>query len=130
MGVARRIDDIDAGPAVLDRAVLRQDRDTALTLDVIGVHDALADFLVRREGAGLLEQAVHQRGLAVVDVGDDGDVADRALHGLAGGRGSGGAWVGGWRAGKKKGAEGSRMRAALLDYFLIHKDIVICLKVP
>jgi hypothetical protein len=33
------------------------------------------DALVVAEGAGLLEQLVDQRGLAVVDVGDDGDVA-------------------------------------------------------
>ncbi len=31
--------------------------------------------LVGGEGARLLEQLVDQRGLAVVDVGDDGDVA-------------------------------------------------------
>ena len=38
-----------------------------------------ADPLVVAEGAGLLQQAVDQRGLAVVDVGDDGDVAK--VHG-------------------------------------------------
>ena len=34
-----------------------------------------ADLLAGAEGAGLLQQLVDQRGLAVVDVGDDGDVA-------------------------------------------------------
>ena len=33
-----------------------------------------------REGAGLLEELVDQRGLAVVDVGDDGDVAELLDH--------------------------------------------------
>ena len=82
VGVAGRIDDVDAGAAVLDGAVLRQDGDAALTLDVVRVHDPLGDLLVRGEGAGLLQQAVDQRGLAVVDVGDDGDVANRAVHGV------------------------------------------------
>jgi len=37
--------------------------------------------LVGAEGAGLLEQAVHERRLAVVNVRDDGDVPDM-LHNL------------------------------------------------
>jgi hypothetical protein len=44
------------------------------------VHDARAHLLVRGEGAGLLQELVHQRGLAVVDVGDDGDVAQFLNH--------------------------------------------------
>ena len=39
------------------------------------VDGALNLALVVAVDAGLLQQAVHQRGLAVVDVGDDGDVA-------------------------------------------------------
>ena len=42
----------------------------------------LADELAGAELAALAQQAVDQRGLAVVDVGDDGDVADvGATHG-------------------------------------------------
>jgi hypothetical protein len=37
--------------------------------------------LVGAEGAGLLEQAVHERGLAVVNVRDDGDISN-VLHRL------------------------------------------------
>ncbi len=36
-------------------------------------------MLVGAEGAGLLEQAVHERRLAVVNVRDDGDVSN-VLH--------------------------------------------------
>ena len=39
--------------------------------------DPLGHPLVFAEGAGLLQKAVDQRGLAVVDVGDDSDVAER-----------------------------------------------------
>ena len=47
----------------------------ALALEVVGVHHALADVLVLRERAGLHQQLVDERRLAVVDVGDDRDVA-------------------------------------------------------
>jgi hypothetical protein len=82
VGVPGRVDDVDARAAVFDRAILGQDGDTPLTLDVVRVHDTLGHLFMGGEGAGLAQQAVHQRGLAVVDVGDDGDVADRAIcHG-------------------------------------------------
>jgi hypothetical protein len=58
-----------------DRGRLGEDRDAALALQVVRVHRAFGDALVLAERAGLLQQAVDQRGLAVVDVGDDRDVA-------------------------------------------------------
>ena len=60
---------------VVDGGVLGQDGDAALALEVVAVHRALGDALVGAEGAALVQQGVDQRGLAVVDVGDDGDVA-------------------------------------------------------
>ena len=60
---------------VVDGGVLGQDGDAALALEVVVVHRALGDPLVRAERAALVQQRVDQRGLAVVDVGDDGDVA-------------------------------------------------------
>ncbi len=65
-------------------AVLREDRDAAFLLDVSRVHDAFGDLLVFAEGAGLAQQLVDEGGLAVVNVGDDGDVADGAGHGEGG----------------------------------------------
>ena len=62
----------------MDRGVLGEDGDAALALEVVGVHDALGDLLVGAEHAALAEQRVDQRRLAVVDVGDDGDVATAA----------------------------------------------------
>src|SRR4029453_8036594 len=50
----------------------------------VGVHCALGHLLVLAIGAGLLQQAINQRGLAVVDVGDDGDVTK--VHGSSSGR--------------------------------------------
>src|SRR6202035_136797 len=75
IGMARRIDDVDAGVLPLHRGCLGQNGDAALALQIVGIHGALNLALVVAVDAGLLQQAVNQRGLAVVDVGDNGDVA-------------------------------------------------------
>ncbi len=84
--VAGRVDQVeDVGLAVLGQVVqahrARLDGDAALALEVhvvehLGVHLALG------ERPGPLEQAVGERRLAVVDVGDDREVADarRRVH--------------------------------------------------
>ena len=81
--VPGRVDDVELRVAVLDRGVLGEDRDALLALEVHRVHDAVVDVLVGAEGAGLPQHRVDQRRLAVVDVGDDRDVAQvvSALHG-------------------------------------------------
>ena len=85
VGVAGGVDDVDdhrlaaaGGTGVVHRGVLREDRDALLALEVTGVHDPLGDALglVGGEGAGLAQHGVDERGLAVVDVGDDRDVAE------------------------------------------------------
>src|SRR6202000_1664690 len=65
---------VDAGVLPLHRGGLGENGDAALALEVVGVHRALRDLLVLAIGAGLLQQAIDQRGFAVVDVGDNGDV--------------------------------------------------------
>ena len=80
IGVAGRVDDVDQRLVVVDGGVLRQDRDAALALEVGVVHRALGDALVGAEDAALVEQRVDQRGLAVIDVGDDGDVAPERIR--------------------------------------------------
>ena len=76
IGVAGRVDDVDLHALVGDGDVLGQDRDAPLALQVVGVEDLLADQLRGAEPAALAQHAIDQRRLAVVDVGDDGDVAD------------------------------------------------------
>ena len=92
--MTRGVDDVDVGVAVPDRAILGEDRDPALPLEIVGVHHALGDVLVLRERAGLHEQLVDERRLAVIDVGDDRDVAQGF-----GRRGHGGGLEGGARSG-------------------------------
>ena len=73
--MARRVDDVDQQVLVVDGRVLRENRDAALALEVGVVHGALGDPLVRAERAALMQQRIDERRLAVIDVGDDGDVA-------------------------------------------------------
>ncbi len=76
IGVAGSVDDVDAGVFPDHRGGLGQDGDAALALEVVGIHGALDHALVLAVGAGLLQQPVDQRGFAMVDVRDDGDVAN------------------------------------------------------
>ena len=78
--VARRVDQVEHVVLAVARAVvephgLRLDGDAALALDVHGV-EHLLHHLALGEPAGGLDQPVGQRRLAVVDMGDDGEVAD------------------------------------------------------
>ena len=87
VGVTGRVDDVEPDAGVVDRRLLGEDRDALLALEVARIHDPVDDGLVRAEGAGLAEHRVDERGLAVVDVGDDGDVAEvGADGGRCGGR--------------------------------------------
>jgi hypothetical protein len=74
--VAGGVDDVDVRALPAHGAVLGQDGDAALALDGVVVHHRVDHLLVVGEGAGLAQQLVHHGGLAVVDVGDDGDVSD------------------------------------------------------
>ena len=76
VGVAWRVDDVDADTLPGDRRRLRQDGDAALTLERVGVERALLHDLTAAEGAGLREEPVDEGGLPVIDVGNDGDVSD------------------------------------------------------
>ena len=73
--VAGSVYDIDTDALVVDGCVLGEDRDAALTLQVVAVHDLLDDFFVLAVYARLLEHGVDNGGLAVVNVSDDRYVA-------------------------------------------------------
>jgi hypothetical protein len=74
--VAGGIDQMDPHTFDFDRSVLGQDRDAALALEVFAVQHAVGHDLVGAEHARLAQEAVHERRLSVVDVRDDGNVAD------------------------------------------------------
>ena len=73
--MARGVDDVDLDALVGAGAVLSQNGDAALTLDIAAVHDTLCHDLIVAESAALTQHGIHQRGLAVVNVSDNGDVA-------------------------------------------------------
>ena len=77
--MARGIHHVDLHVLILDGGVLGKDGDAALTLQVAGVHDALHHFLILAVYAALPQHLVHQGGLAVVDMGDDGDVSQKFI---------------------------------------------------
>ena len=83
VGVAGRVDDVDLHVLVANAAVLRENRDAALALEIVRVHHALGDRLVVAKDAGLPEHVVDEGRFAVVDVGDDGDVSS-ARPGIGG----------------------------------------------
>ena len=82
IGVARRIDDVDLHALVRQGNVFGEDRDAPLPLQVVAIEHELMVQLARPELAALLEEAIDQRRLAVIDVGDDDDIAKiRPAHG-------------------------------------------------
>ena len=80
VNVAGGVDDVDDNVAVADGGVLGKDCDAALALLRVGIHDEVDDVLVVPEDVGVAQHGVDKGGLAVVDVGDDGDVADMGLR--------------------------------------------------
>ena len=86
VGVARGVDDVDERVAVVERGVLREDGDAALALQVGVVERALRDPLVRAERAALRQKHVDERGLPVIDVRNDGDVAPVGIGDCLSGR--------------------------------------------
>src|SRR4051812_30349922 len=68
VSVPRRVHDIDLGLAPANSGVLREDGNSPLTLERVGVHDALLNDLIISERARLAEHLVDQRRLAVIDV--------------------------------------------------------------
>ena len=74
--VSGSVDDVDCSVFVFDRRVFRKDRYATLALDVVAVHNALRDDLIRAENAALPEHSVDKRSLAVVNVRDYRNISD------------------------------------------------------
>src|SRR5690606_18575799 len=91
----RGVDDVDVRALVFNGTVLGQNRNAALFFEVIRVHDPFRNRLIFAEGAGLTQQLVDQGSFTVIDVGNNGDVAQGASHsgsfkvGVAGSRPAG-----------------------------------------
>ena len=75
ISMARGVDDVDVRAFVINCTVFGQDRNSALTLQVIGIHHPFSHLLMPGKRACLLKQFINQGGFAMIDVGDDGDIA-------------------------------------------------------
>ena len=80
VGVSRRIHDIDFITVKRDGGVFGDNRNPALFLKVIRVHDALGDFLAGMKHVPLLKQSVNQGSFSMVDVGDNSDITYLVLR--------------------------------------------------
>ena len=80
IGMAGRIDDIDAVIVPSERGILCANGDSLFALEIHRIHHAFLDFLVGAKRPRLAQQLIDKRGLAVIDVRNDGDVAD-LFHG-------------------------------------------------
>ncbi len=80
--MAGRVDEVQQVLLAVERGVVEPDRvgldgDAPLPLDIHGVEQLLL-HVAGADGVGGLDQAIGQRGLAVVDMRHDGEVADMA----------------------------------------------------
>src|SRR5688572_20801316 len=80
VGMAGGVHDVDDLVLPMNGRVLGLDRDALFLFEVHGIHGAFLDLLVGAINAALLQELVDEGGLPVVDVGDDGDIADTLVH--------------------------------------------------
>ena len=80
IGVAGGIDNIDFAAGKVDSCVLGQNGDAALALQLVGIHHPLGHLLIGAKGAGLAQHGIHECGLSMINMGDNGDIAYRLAH--------------------------------------------------
>ena len=73
------VDDVDLHAVITDAGGLRENRDSTLALQIARIEHPLHHLLVGSENPALAEHRIDQRGLSVIDVGDDRYVADRVI---------------------------------------------------
>ena len=74
--MARGVADVNLDALVVDSGNLCEDRNSAFSLQIVGVHNAIGEFFVGAENAALTEHGVHQRGLSMVYVRNNSDVSN------------------------------------------------------
>ena len=76
------IDDIDFYVLIMNCGVFGENRNAALTLNIVGVHDTFLDFLVFTENTALFQKLVNKCCFTVIDMGDNGHVTNIFTLGL------------------------------------------------
>jgi len=75
--MSRSVDEVDLRAVPIDRGGLCENRDTSLTLLIVGIHDAVDELLMFSKHASGAQQAIDEGRLAVVDVRDKRNIAQR-----------------------------------------------------
>ena len=75
IGMAGRVDDIDLRPFPDDRRALGKNGDAALAFEFVRIERPFGDPLVVAKRARLTKQNIHQCRLAMIDMGDDRNIA-------------------------------------------------------
>ncbi len=76
VAVAGCINNIDLHIVIENGRVLGQNGDAALALQIVRVHHPFDDVLVRAKRSTLLQHGVHERGLAMIHVGNNCDITN------------------------------------------------------
>ena len=69
------VNDVDAQTVPFNRCRFGENRNAALTLQIVAIHGAFGHCLVLAESTGLFEKFVNKGRFAVVNVGDDRNIA-------------------------------------------------------
>ena len=73
--MARRVDNIDARLVPNHRSRFGENGDAALFFQITAIHQPLIDRLIVAKQTGLLQNRVNERGFAMVDMSDNGNIA-------------------------------------------------------
>ena len=71
ISMARGVKDVDFYAFMHNCSIFGKDCDTTLTLQSIGVHNAVLYMFISTENTALLQHSINQSGLAMVNVGDN-----------------------------------------------------------
>ena len=74
------VHDVDFCLVKKERRVFGEDRNAALAFEIVRIHHAFDERLIRAENSALAQHGIHKRGLAMVHMGDDRDVSNRRRH--------------------------------------------------
>jgi hypothetical protein len=75
---------IDFGVVKKQGGVFGENGDSAFAFQIVGIHDPFHHRFVGPENSALPQHGIHEGGLTVVYVGDDGDVANILSHKILG----------------------------------------------
>ena len=111
VGMAGSINDVDVIVVPAECCVLGADRDALFPLQIHGIHDPFLRSLgfVGSKGSGLFQKLVNESGLAMVDVCDDGDIANVFHVSFLDGGGQGARNMGGVGAGVNRRCETEKL---------------------